>query len=174
MSFLLLIHTAWWHLWHSVKGKTRGRENRSVGAWGGGWGEELMTEGNRRTFRYFTHTRFPVDSGFSLIVFPCVNIPGRGTWIWFSTICKCRSVHPRDNVKLTVLLYLPPLSYFLQNIMNIVIIILSRNICEVEMHLIIILCIQCDCMPCFSFWKAVIKLMMYLKISVLELRTWSI
>lgn len=38
-------------------------------------------------------------------VFPyclSVNIPGRGTWIWFSTICKCRSIHPRDNIKLTV------------------------------------------------------------------------
>lgn len=111
--------------------------------------------------------------GFPLLSFP-VNIPGRGTWIWFSTISKCRSIHPRDNIKLTVLLHLPPLSYFLQNVMNIVTIILSRNICDVEMQLIIISCIQYNCMPCFSFWKAVIKLTMYLKISVLELRTWSI
>lgn len=67
--------------------------------------------------------------------------------------------------------YLPTLLYFLQHVMHIIIVILSKNIWEAEMQLTqsfytfsVIVCLVLS-------WKAFIKLMICLKINVLELRT---
>lgn len=75
--------------------------------------------------------RFLVDSGFSLdYLFLCKYSCQRHMDL-ISTIFECIFVHQREKKSLQS--YLPPLPYFLQNVMH-VIIIWSKNICEVEIY----------------------------------------